>query len=314
MVVSRQDGRIEHALVSDLPRFLRKDDLLVLNDTKVFPARLFGRREGKQGIVEILLLRETASGVWEALVKPGRKARPGVRLVFEPGFSAEVLDPSDPQGMTRQVRFNCEGDFWEKVGRLGTTPLPPYIGRKAGEESSEDRERYQTVFAQTPGSVAAPTAGLHFTPTLLEELHHVQITLHVGYGTFQPVKADNVEEHRMHAEHYSVSAEAASIIQDQLDDGGRVIAVGTTSTRVLEHLFRKRGRIEADEGWTDIYIYPGFQFRVISGLLTNFHLPKSTLLLLVSAFAGTELISRCYEEAIRRKYRFYSYGDAMLIL
>jgi S-adenosylmethionine:tRNA ribosyltransferase-isomerase len=313
MVVSRRDRRIEHTRVGELPRFLAPDDLVVLNDTRVFPARLFARREGKPELIEALLLAELSPGIWEALLKPGRKAPPGTRLLFGPGLSAEVL-AMERQSMTRRLRFDCEGDFWAAIERFGKTPLPPYIQRDPATESPEDRERYQTVFARIPGSVAAPTAGLHFTTEMLGILRHVKVTLHVGYGTFQPVKVDQVEDHHMHAEYYRLPAESASAIQGQLEAGRRVVAVGTTTTRVLEHVCRKCGRIEASDGWTDIFIYPGYTFQVIGGLLTNFHLPKSTLLLLVSAFAGVELVRRCYEEAVRQRYRFYSYGDAMLIV
>ena len=314
MVVNRQTKAINHARFHDLPSFLGPDDLLVINNTRVFPARLFARRAGGIGLLEVLLLKRASDDTWEVLIKPGRKARSGARLSFGPGLNGVVLDSASPDQMIRLVQFDFEGDFFEQVQQLGKMPLPPYIGRERDLESPEDRARYQTVYAQTTGSVAAPTAGLHFTPELLDRLRHVPITLHVGYGTFQPVKVDQVEDHRMHSEDYQIGPQAAAKIQAQLDEGRRVVAVGTTSTRVLEHVHRTAGRITAGTGSTDIFIYPGFAFRVAGALITNFHLPKSTLLLLVSAFAGTDFIRACYEEAILQRYRFYSYGDAMLIL
>lgn len=314
MVLDRKTAGITHARFRDLPSFLTADDLLVLNDTRVFPARLNARREGAAGTIEVLLLKQKEECVWEVLLRPGRKARPGTRLIFAPGLEAEVLQPPVGEEMTRLIRFAVSGDFWEHIERIGKMPLPPYIERDASDDSPEDRVRYQTVYARSRGSVAAPTAGLHFTPELLAELRHVQLTLHVGYGTFQPVRTEVVEEHRMHHEEYEIREEAASKIQEQLERGRRIVAVGTTSTRVLEHIYAKHKEIRAERGSTGIFIYPGFVFRVTGALITNFHLPKSTLLLLVSAFAGTELIKWCYQEAIREKYRFYSYGDAMLIV
>jgi S-adenosylmethionine:tRNA ribosyltransferase-isomerase len=314
MIVDRKTQSISHAHFHDLPAFLAPDDLLVINNTRVFPARLFARREGRTSLLEILLLKRIADDTWEVLIKPGRKARAGTRLTFGPELSGTVLNSASAEQMTRLVQLHFRGDSFEQIQKLGKMPLPPYIDRPPGGESAEDRDRYQTVYAESTGSVAAPTAGLHFTPGLLDRLRHVAITLHVGYGTFQPVKVDQVEDHRMHSEDYQILPEAASAIQDQLDRGLRVVAVGTTSTRVLEHVYRTRGRIASGRGSTDIFIYPGFDFRATGALVTNFHLPKSTLLLLVSAFAGTELIRQCYQEAIRERYRFYSYGDAMLIV
>ncbi len=314
MVADRKTKTITHARFHDLPAFLAADDLLVINNTRVLPARLFARREGGNSLLEVLLLKRVRNDTWEVLIKPGRKARAGSRLSFGPELTCVVLDSTSPEQMTRLVEFRCEGDFFEQIQKLGKMPLPPYIDREPGADAAEDRDRYQTVYAESTGSVAAPTAGLHFTPALLAVLRHAAITLHVGYGTFQPVKVDRVEEHRMHSEDYEIGPEAAGEIQAQLEQGRRVVAVGTTSTRVLEHIARTRGRIVCERGATDIFIYPGFEFRVAGALITNFHLPKSTLLLLVSAFAGTELIRECYQEAIRRRYRFYSYGDAMLIV
>jgi len=314
MVADRQTKNITHARFHDLPAFLAPDDLLVINNTRVFPARLFARREGGTSDLEVLLLKRVENNTWEVLIKPGRRARAGSRLSFGPGLFGTVLDSASADQMTRLVQFHFEDDFFEQVQKLGKMPLPPYIGRQSGVESPEDRDRYQTVYAESTGSVAAPTAGLHFTPALLERLLHAAITLHVGYGTFQPVKVENVEDHHMHSEEYEIGPDAASAIQAQLEQGRRVVTVGTTSTRVLEHVHRTSGRIVSGHGSTDIFIYPGFDFRVAGALITNFHLPKSTLLLLVSAFAGTEFIRECYQEAIRQRYRFYSYGDAMLIL
>jgi S-adenosylmethionine:tRNA ribosyltransferase-isomerase len=311
MVVSRQNGSLAHESFCDLPRILRSDDLAVLNNTRVFPARLYGKRLGKPGWVEILLVKEVKELVWEALVRPGRKAPPGTRLVFQPGvLEADVAAVNE---MTRTLRFSCPGSFWDAVERFGRVPLPPYIRRSESGDDLEDRERYQTVVARVRGSVAAPTAGLHFTPQILQKIDHREITLHVGYGTFKPIKAPRVEDHVMEPEYYDIDEETASGIRQQ-QGRGRVIAVGTTVTRTLEHVFATRGGIFAGSGSTNLYIYPGFQFRAIDGLITNFHLPKSTLLLLVSAFAGEELIRQAYSEAVKHGYRFYSYGDAMLIL
>ncbi len=342
MVLDRQTGKIEHAHFGDLPGFLDADDLLVLNNTRVFPARLYGKRPGKPGWIEVLLVRSPSPDVWEVLAKPGKKLKPGVRLVFEAdGFEATVLE--GPASFTRLLAFEYRGEFWDWIDKLGQMPLPPYIQRGALEESPEDRERYQTVFARVRGSIAAPTAGLHFTPKLLSRIRHVELTLHVGYGTFKPVKAERVEDHQVDSEYYQVSCETAAAIQAQRAAGKRIVAVGTTSTRVLEHVARSGDRVDLDgdrvnqgsgdrvdpgarggnwdggsvtagSGWTQLYIYPGFRFRVVDALVTNFHLPGSSLLLLVSAFASRELIREAYQEAIRRRYRFYSYGDAMLIL
>ena len=309
MVVDRVSQSLEHHRFRDLPRFLSSHDLLVLNNTRVIPARLSAYREGRQEKIEVLLLSSLEGDVWEALIKPGKKARPGVRLVFQSGeFEAQVLGASD--SAVRRLRFEYSGDFWEWIERLGQTPLPPYISRQS---TTDDRKRYQTVFASVSGSVAAPTAGLHLTRELLEETSHCKITLHVGYGTFKPVSVESVEEHQMGSEYYEIGSEAATRIAE-IPSNGRVIAVGTTTTRALEHVFSRHQQIAPDRGWTDLFISPGFNFRVIRGLITNFHLPRSTLLLLVSAFAGKELVQKCYREAIARGYRFYSYGDAMLIL
>ena len=271
---------------------------------------MYAHRVNRQEKIEVLLLGPVEGDVWEALVRPGKKARPGARLVFLPDqFEAKVLE--SPPSAVRRLRFEYSGEFWNWIEKVGQTPLPPYIARPS---TPEDRDRYQTVFASVPGSVAAPTAGLHFTPELLDQIPHCKITLRVGYGTFKPVSVETVGEHRMDAEYYEIGSEAATRIAQQKKGGGRLIAVGTTTTRALEHVFSKHQQIVPSEGWTDLFIRPGFDFGVIQGLITNFHLPRSTLLLLVSAFAGKDLIQECYREAVEREYRFYSYGDAMLIL
>ncbi len=311
LILERATGRITHSTFRQLPDAVKPDDLVVLNDTRVFPARLFGRVVESGAELEVLLLRELEANDWDVLLRPARKARPGTHVWFADGFAAEVL-ASEP-GMTRRLHFEVSGDFWQWIEALGQTPLPPYI-RRGRTESAEDRDRYQTVFARVRGSVAAPTAGLHFTPEILARLRHTNITLHVGYGTFMPVKVEDPSLHRMHAEHYEVSQAAAETLRRQQEAGGRIVAVGTTTTRVLEHIARTRGRLEADSGWTDLFIYPGFDFRAINALITNFHLPRSTLLMLVCAFAGTSTIRKAYEEAVSERYRFYSYGDAMLIV
>ncbi len=313
MVVRRDSGEIEHARFCDLPFFVEPDDLLVLNNSRVFPARLFGIKKGGTARIEILLLNEIAEGLWEALVRPGRRARSGTRLTLEPGHvEAEILesDSSDK----RRIRFESKGNLRDWIERCGNIPLPPYIKRQGESDKPFDRERYQTVYAKESNSVAAPTAGLHFTPNLLRRLHSCEITLHVGYGTFKPVQEVEVENHRMDREHYSIGSNAVEKIGKCSQSGNRVIAVGTTTTRTLEHVARVHGKVVADSGWTDLFIYPPFDFQAVNGLVTNFHLPKSTLLLLVSAFGGKELIRSAYELAIRERYRFYSYGDAMLLL
>ena len=308
MVVRRKDGAREHARFSDLPDLVSERDLLVLNDSRVLPARLAAVKE-TGGRIEVLLLDALENHVWRALLKPGRRARAGDLLTVHPELlSIRVLD--DPGPAVRQVRLQPAGDLQEVLEQVGCSPLPPYIRR---EVDSRDREAYQTVYAAKPGSAAAPTAGLHFTEALLCRLNYCKITLHVGYGTFQPVVADRVEDHRMHSEYYEVSAESAHKIRRHRKAGGRIIAVGTTTTRVLEQVHRRHGDVVEDQGWTDLFIKPGFEFGVIDGLITNFHLPRTSLLLLVSAFAGDRLLKESYREAVARSYRFYSYGDAMLI-
>lgn len=308
MVVRRSERTLEHHAFRELPDLLSPSDLLVINNTRVFPARLHGRKTSGARL-EVLLLRELGADTWEALVRPSRRVKAGQQIALAPGFTARVLESCKSD--RRLLQFEYEGNFWEWLEKIGSTPLPPYIDRN---DERSDRERYQTVFARVRGSVAAPTAGLHLTPELLQRIEHCELTLHVGYGTFKPVITERVEDHKVEAEYYQISAETASRIQQQRDSQGRIVAVGTTTTRTLEYTFQQYGRIEAAEGWDPLFIYPGFQFKVVDALITNFHLPRSTLLLLVSAFAGKELVAEAYQSAIREKYRFYSYGDSMLIL
>ena len=311
MLVDRATGRIEHHSFQELPRLLEDTDLLVLNDTRVVPVRL-SARAGTRAL-EVVLLRELEAGVWEALVKPGRKAPVSTSLQFdECDLKAEVIGSTGSS--IRMIRFLEVRGFRETLQRIGRMPLPPYIKRSLEAASQLDRERYQTVFARHSGSIAAPTAGLHFTRDLLSRLEHVFLTLHVGYGTFQPVPTERVEEHEMDAEYYRLGVESAARIQEQKRSGRRIVSVGSTSTRVLEEVFLSHGHIYRSEAWTSLYIFPGFPFQVVDRLLTNFHLPRSTLFLLVCAFAGTELMQEAYRMAVKKEYRFYSYGDAMLIL
>jgi S-adenosylmethionine:tRNA ribosyltransferase-isomerase len=313
MLVERSTHRITHHQFSDLAGLLQPSDLLVVNNTRVIPARIFGFKKGGTARIETLLLREIESDLWEVLLKPARRASAGTEIVFvESRFEARVESSPDP--MKRVLHFRYSGDFWSWIDRLGQTPLPPYIRRQESDPDQSDRERYQTVFARHRGSVAAPTAGLHFSSELLKQLRTCEITLHVGYGTFKPISVGEIEEHQMDPEYYSIDHRSACRIQTQINSGSRLIAVGTTTTRTLEHVIQEKGKIVADSGWTDLFIYPGYHFQAISGLVTNFHLPGSTLLLLVSAFGGKELIRRAYKLAVEKRYRFYSYGDAMLIL
>ena len=320
LVMERGTGRTQHADVRRLPEFLRRGDLLVVNDTKVFPARLLGNRTPSGGAVECFLLSKLEDDHWDALVHPGQKLQPGAKMVFgdEPHtLFGEVLDRHFHG--RRTIRL-WTADGWaveDAIDAIGHMPLPPYIKR---DDRPDDRDRYQTIFAQARGSIAAPTAGLHFTPALTAALaargvETSAITLHVGYGTFQPVRVERVEDHRMESERYEISEAAAAAIGRARAEGRRVIAVGTTTTRTLEAVAHDHdGAVVAGSGETDLFIYPGFTFRVISGLMTNFHLPQSSLLMLVSAFAGRELVRRAYDAAIAERYRFYSYGDSMLLL
>ncbi len=312
LILDRKTGEIEHRKFKDIVDYLNPGDCLVLNDTRVIPARLFGNRIGKEEKIEFLLLKNIEGNRWEVLVKPGKKVKPGVKIEFGDGLLVSEVISIEESG-TRIVEFTYEGIFEEILDRLGEMPLPPYI-----KEKLEDKERYQTVYSKKKGSAAAPTAGLHFTKELLSDIEKkgvnlVFITLHVGLGTFRPVKVENIEEHNMHSEYYEVTEDAAKIINDTRKNGGRVIAVGTTSTRTLETIATEDGRVEAKKGWTDIFIYPGYKFKAIDGLITNFHLPESTLLMLVSAFAGREKILNAYRIAVEKRYRFFSFGDAMFI-
>ena len=312
MVVNRDNKRIEHHTFRDLVSLLKKGDVLVLNNTRVIPARLIGEKEGTEAKIEVLLLKRLELDVWEALVKPGKRLKAGQTVHFGNGLLTCVLLDILDNG-NRKVRFTYSGVFETILDQLGQMPLPPYITAQL-----QDQGRYQTVYAKERGSVAAPTAGLHFTPELLDELQKkgveiVEILLHVGLGTFRPVKVEDIREHIMHSEYYRVDEKAAEQINRAKQDGRRVIAVGTTAARTLESV-GKQGRVVSGVGWTDIFIYPGYSFQVVDALLTNFHFPKSTLLMLVSALAGRELILKAYEDAIAEQYRFYSFGDAMLIV
>lgn len=311
MTLDKTTGAIGHHHFYDLPSFLKPGDCLVMNDSRVLPARLIGHRE-TGGVCEVLLLIDRGEKTWECLVRPGKKLRPGARITFGDGqLTAEITQILEDGN--RLVRFDYEGIFLEILEQLGRMPLPPYI-----KEELQDQERYQTVYSKVVGSAAAPTAGLHFTPELLEQIAQMgvrlaYVTLHVGLGTFRPVKVDDVEQHDMHAEYCVIPPETAEVINDTKRNGGRVICVGTTSCRTVESYANEDGTVRADGGWTRIFIYPGYRFRVLDGLITNFHLPESTLIMLVSALAGKEHIMAAYEEAVRERYRFFSFGDAMLI-
>ena len=312
MVLHRDGNTIEHKTFKDIINYLKPGDCLVRNNTKVIPARLYGKKETGAN-VEFVLLKQLEGDIWESIVRPGNKLKPGTKVEFGDGLlKATILDIMD--GGTRKVEFEFEGIFNEILDKIGLMPLPPYI-----HESLKEKDRYQTVYAKYNGSAAAPTAGLHFTPELLKRIEEkgikiANVTLHVGIGTFRPVKEENIEEHKMHTEHFYIKQEDAEKINETKKAGGRVIAVGTTSCRVLETIASEETvLVEATEGDTGIYIYPGYKFRCIDGLITNFHLPKSTLLMLVSALAGREFVLDAYNEAVKEKYRFFSFGDAMFI-
>ena len=313
LVLDKESGEVSHHVFREIIDYLEPGDCLVLNDTRVIPARLLGEREGTGAHVEVLLLKRREKDVWETLVKPGKKCRPGTRLAFGGGLlKAEVLETVEEGN--RLLRFAYEGIFEEILDRLGEMPLPPYITHRL-----QDRNRYQTVYAKYEGSAAAPTAGLHFTEELLRRIEAkgvgiAYVTLHVGLGTFRPVKEENILEHHMHSEYYQVSEEAARIINRTRERGGRVVCVGTTSCRTVESASDGDGRVRAGGGDTQIFIYPGYRFKVLDALITNFHLPESTLVMLVSALAGREKVLDAYREAVRERYRFFSFGDAMLIL
>ena len=311
--VDRSTGEVEHTHFYNLCDYLKAGDLLVMNDSRVLPARLFGVKDGTGAVVDFLLLEQKGDKVWEILVRPGKKAKPGAKFTFGEGMlRAEILETVE--GGNRIAKFECEGSFFAVLDEVGQMPLPPYITEKLA-----DKERYQTVYSRELGSAAAPTAGLHFTEDMLEDLKSkginlAYVTLHVGLGTFRPVKEEMVLDHKMHSEHFSVPQETAELINRTKAAGGRVIAVGTTSCRTLESAAERYGEIRACDGYTDIFIYPGFEFKVLDGLITNFHLPESTLIMLVSAFMGYENTMNAYKRAVEERYRFFSFGDSMLIL
>ena len=312
MHLDKKTGEIQHTDFKHIVNYLNPGDCLVINDTRVIPARLYGSKVGTDAGIEILLLKRKENNIWETLVKPGKKAKPGTKISFGDGLLiGEVLDIVEEGN--RLIQFTYDGIFEEILDQLGEMPLPPYITHKL-----QDKERYQTVYAKNEGSAAAPTAGLHFTKELLQQIQDMgvkiaHVTLHVGLGTFRPVKVDDVEKHHMHSEFYVVEEDQAKLINDTKKNGGRVISVGTTSCRTLESATDENGILQAKSGWTEIFIYPGYKFKMIDALITNFHLPESTLLMLVSALAGKEHIMKAYEEAVKERYRFFSFGDAMFI-
>ena len=312
MILDKNSGKIEHKIFENIVDYINKGDTIVLNDTKVLPARLFGHREGKKEAIEVLLLKQKEGNIWQTLVKPGRKLKIGTKIIFDENLlSANVIDIlEDGQ---RVIEFSYKGIFNEILDKLGTMPLPPYITEKL-----EDKDRYQTVYCKNLGSAAAPTAGLHFTKEILKKLEQkgvniVYVTLHVGLGTFRPVKVDDVEEHKMHSEYFIIDKNACDVINETKKRGNRVIAVGTTSCRVLESATNDQGIIYPQAKETDIFIYPGYKFKMLDALITNFHLPESTLIMLVSALAGKENIMKAYNIAVKEKYRFFSFGDCMFI-
>lgn len=313
LVLDKESGAVSHHVFKEITDYLHEGDCLVINDTKVIPARLIGSKVGTEGKIEILLLKRKENNVWETLVKPGKKAKIGTKISFGEGLLiGEVVDIVDEGN--RLIQFTYEGIFEEILDRLGQMPLPPYITHQL-----EDKNRYQTVYATHTGSAAAPTAGLHFTPELLDEIEQkgieiARVTLHVGLGTFRPVKVEEITEHHMHSEFFQIDEEAARKINHAKDSGKRVICVGTTSCRTIESAADETGHLKACSGWTEIFIYPGYQFKILDCLITNFHLPESTLIMLVSALAGREHVLAAYEEAVRDRYRFFSFGDAMLIV
>lgn len=313
LVLDKESGKIEHRMFRDIKAYLKPGDCLVINDTKVIPARLIGSKIGTDAKIEILLLKRKENDIWETLVKPGKKAKPGTKISFGEGLLiGEVIDVVEEGN--RLIQFSYQGIFEEILDQLGQMPLPPYITHQL-----EDKNRYQTVYAKHSGSAAAPTAGLHFTPELLKEIKEsgvdiAHVTLHVGLGTFRPVKVENIQEHHMHSEFYHIEASEAEKINRAKREGHRIICVGTTSCRTIESAAKPDGTLSECSGWTEIFIYPGYQFKVLDCLLTNFHLPESTLIMLVSALAGREHVLHTYEEAVKEQYRFFSFGDAMLIV
>ena len=313
LVLDKESGKIEHRMFRDIKAYLKPGDCLVINDTKVIPARLIGSKIGTDAKIEILLLKRKENDIWETLVKPGKKAKPGTKISFGEGLLiGEVIDVVEEGN--RLIQFSYQGIFEEILDQLGQMPLPPYITHQL-----EDKNRYQTVYAKHSGSAAAPTAGLHFTPELLKEIKEsgvdiAHVTLHVGLGTFRPVKVENIQEHHMHSEFYHIEASEAEKINRAKREGHRIICVGTTSCRTIESAAKPDGTLSECSGWTEIFIYPGYQFKVLDCLLTNFHLPESTLIMLVSALAGREHVLAAYRQAVEQKYRFFSFGDAMLVI
>lgn len=312
MILDRKTGEIKHEVFYNIVNYLDKDDVMVLNDTKVMPARIIGEKADTKAVIELLILKNIEGDIWEVLAKPAKRIKIGTEISFGNGLLKAKCISIGEEGI-RNVEFIYEGIFYEILDRLGSMPLPPYI-----KEKLEDKDRYQTVYAKNIGSAAAPTAGLHFTKELLKQIADkgikiCYITLHVGLGTFRPVSVDDVTNHKMHSEFYSMSKEVANVLNDAKKQGKRIIAVGTTSTRTLETIMTKYGKFKETSGWTDIFIYPGYEFKAINAQITNFHLPKSTLIMLVSAFASKEIILDAYREAVKNKYRFFSFGDSMFI-
>lgn len=313
MVLDKVTGKVTHKIFHDITEYLKPGDCLVINNTKVIPARLYGVKEGTEAKIEILLLKRRENDIWETLVKPGRKCKIGTKIIFGEGLLIGEVTDIVEEG-NRLIQFHYDGIFEEILDQLGEMPLPPYITHQL-----QDKNRYQTVYAKYDGSAAAPTAGLHFTPELLQKVRDMgveiaEVTLHVGLGTFRPVKAETIEEHHMHSEFYQIAQSEADKINNAKKNGGRIIAVGTTSTRTLEAAANDDGTIPAKSGWTEIFIFPGYRFKTIDALITNFHLPQSTLVMLVSALAGREHVLNAYAQAVEEKYRFFSFGDAMLIM
>ncbi len=313
MVLNRKDGSVRHRHFKELLEYVNAGDCMVFNNSRVIPARLIGSAEGRTAPVEVLLLNDKGNGLWECLTRPGRKTREGVKLRFGDGLLTGTVEKVNPDG-NRLIRFSYDGIFLELLEKLGTMPLPPYI-----KEKLDDPERYQTVYSKTPGSAAAPTAGLHFTNKLLLDLKNkgvklAFVTLHVGLGTFRPVKEDEITDHVMHSEYYSMDEETAKTINLARKEGGKIFAVGTTACRTLETISDENGILRPQSGWTDIFIYPGYRFKATDHIVTNFHLPESTLMMLISAFAARDMIMSSYKEAINERYRFFSFGDSMLIL
>ncbi len=312
MILCKDGGEPEHRIFRDIVNYIKPQDVLVINNTKVLPARLWGKKKGSGAKIEVLLLTRLDEQTWEVLVRPGRRVPPGTEIIFNEDLRCTV-EATTPEGC-RICNFHHRGEFERLLDKLGAMPLPPYI-----KKQPRDPERYQTVYARHPGSAAAPTAGLHFTPQLLDDIRSqgtavVPVLLHVGLGTFRPVKVQDITRHHMHAEYYEITPEAARVINETKAKGGRVIAVGTTTTRCLEEAAAQDGSVRPGAGWSELFIYPGYEFRVIDGLVTNFHLPRSTLLMMVSALVGRDRLLQAYAEAVRLRYRFFSFGDAMLII